>query len=1396
MYDGQLYRLRKEAMGNSHQQGFSDRGGRIPSRGRGGGANRGGRSGRGGSGRGGHNPGQTGRSEIPKCVQAQKVHEVTTNMFTSSVASHRSGRTPKTYSNDARRGMNNHARIDNLLAKLRAEATKADAEYQGSQKKGADALITEQRQQSAASACASKRPQAPTTMPKHSLASSDAFLAYAGFNRPPPAKPAPPNTPQLQPRLSSPSVTSKEIHEAPVGPTKARPPLAFQIALPTKLPAQQNVQRNAAEAKSTAVHDILAEENQPHTIQNGDVGLAGSRWASTGPVAERTPSTTAAPPSPVLQANTLATYGRTVLRENQVKVTQGRSKFTRGTVRLVKNNPQKDRYFTIELDVEGKSVLKQEILDDDSFSCESTVLTYKSERVEDGSAPTPRVTWGIKFQMPYQAWTFYNAVASNPNARNRHKQPDDNTAFQSGTSSAADTHNEQPMPVEESDAAPKARESVSLNAPENIRAINAVLQPGHANRLPKSAVDADTRSTAASAGSGPMSISDSSLDLRQEVLEPSYSPQRIPSSEWPLIQPMADSSSAGLLDRYQPGGSYRISSQALSEMNEIAGFGPLVSLHEPEPEPEPEPILPWIQALLNMDDTHLIQTTFDHFEESPEGPFLHQLSNMVAMDNISPAFRLTGGEILSSPKYQEASESLVGSRLCLSETFSMMPDIVTIHYTSEKARKVLKKAVAHRESRNMTEHGVASQILPDFEKPENGLSLSQYRADPVTVQALEQPNATNTAGKLKADGPRVTYSAEKLLSLRLNASSFRHENVERGVVGHVVQLPGGAKPINPANIIGPTKNGLPIVACRDQLARQSARSNVGGPSFKPTTTVRGWQAYSVAESGDLAEPLPNIRLVNGRPSSQPVAVSTQKPMVQSTPSANTFGVSTPVKTKPVASPAEPAYPSQTQETDTALWGALITTVRDRRIQGLSNTKPQTPLVSSRGSGHIPTNSECDRLAETFEVLNLSKELKEATSTPNSQPVAATDMSIGTIQSPSKDPPPPASPLTLYEEIKEALESPLTLFSRPMPRASTALSNCVANTVNSDTDSVPPTPTLAATNTAEVKTENSAAFPVSPIAQAPAIPSSTPSFPLEHSVKTESPNVNLSSVNPPVAKKREPTPLKFEVQPEDESKIDLTVIDELANLNQVRAATPMSDNANTPETVLPAPQISERALPFLQNITNKDLKGAPGLKASRWANEPVAHAPVPGARPAPMTTFIPTIPHPVYPFYANAPPQVFGNAFASPPSIHAPIVPPALQTVLIVDPMHPGHFMEVTGLPKDQVAQPVLPLMTIPPMMSPPAKQGNVQHFQQTPPANFAPRPDMYRGHKSTGSSGSDLNFNSSSTPFSPSRGHGASAISPQQRTALSPVRQGENVQTKLQSRLNSSLAGRSPNRQA
>jgi hypothetical protein len=242
---------------------------------------------------------------------------------------------------------------------------------------------------------------------------------------------------------------------------------------------------------------------------------------------------------------------------------------------------------------------------------------------------------------------------------------------------------------------------------------------------------------------------------------------------------------------------------------------------------------------------------------------------------------------------------------------------------------------------------------------------------------------------------------------------------------------------------------------------------------------------------------------------------------------------------------------------------------------------------------------------------------------------------------------------------------------------------------------------------------------------------------------------------------------------------------------------MAKNLQASEIVSATPQIPEMALPCLENVTNKDLKGVPGLAASKWSSKAInrtfnPRASLSGGRPptiSPIPTFNPIAP--IYgPYnYAYAPQLSVGDILASPPPIHAMIAStPPLQTVLVPDLICSGHFVEVTGIPASQVAQPM------PPMMSPPRKQGDVPcTLQNSPATNFATRSDVNRGHKSNDSPGSDLNYTPSGTPFKSSRGRSDSAANPQNRAALSPIRKGENVQAKLQSRLNNSLAGRSPN---
>ncbi|PMD43948.1 hypothetical protein L207DRAFT_268047 [Hyaloscypha variabilis F] len=1392
MYDGQLYRLRKEALGNPHHQGSSSRGGRGNGRGRGGSS----RGGHGSHGRGGRDPIYTDRRS---------------ENLSPNVPPHTSGRSPKIFFNDARRGVRSNARVDAVISSLRARAEVAIQ----APRRVAETVTAEQRGRTSANAGPSRRPQAPIPRPTFVLASQDAFLAYAGFNSAPSQQTVPPPAVQSPSRQPSLGVTSKEDHEVPVGRVTVCPPQASQVTDSSGSKAQQNDQHQNSKRKKVTFHGTLINENQPQTLQNGDVGLEGSRWASNNPAAEQPQLTTTAPTrSPIPKPNTLATYGRTVLRDNLVQIAKGRGSLIRGYARLVKNNPQRDRYFTLELDVgSDRNFLKEEVRDSDLFTCESTIIKYRANRDENGSATKSAITWTIKFQMPYQSWTFYNPVASNPNARNRLEQPDVISNPDSDADPAPVTHDQPSKPVEELDTVHKTEETASADATERTPADTVTLQADHASTLLRPAVETDFQSTAASAGSDRMSISNGSLIFQQEPDATPSSPQRTASSEWPLIQPIADASLAGLLDKYQPGGSNRISSQAWSEMNEVAGFEPLVSLgHD---EPESGSLHPMIQALLNMDDTQLIQGTLDYIEHDAGGSFLDQLSVMVAKWNIPPAIDLTGEEILSSPQYQEAAENLVGSRLCHSETFSMMPDIVTIGYTTEKTRKVLKKAIAQRDFQDRSERGTASQSLSAFSQPETGLSISQHGAESVMEQGPQQSKTEDMASYVKADGPRITYSPEDLLSLRRSASRFKIELISKEVVGYVVRLPAEGKSINPANIIGTTKSGIPIVVGRDHFSR--TRSNTGGPAFKPTTTVGAWQDYSVAQSGESAELPRNIVAVDEYEASsvQSKEAAASKLVVQNVSSSQISRTSTPNKKELVLAPPKPANAIQTQETDMALWSALLTTVRDNKkeeqLRPMSSGKLQTPLVSSRGLNLSKENKEDPSTTEPEQDVPLTKsEQKSSTmnaeqdsSTVQCEDITAPDTCSADLQPPSQGQAQLLSFSAMYERIKESLfNSPLALSSRSQSMTSTTQS--VANIIKSETGSIPPTPTLAVTasySSSEFKVEPS--IIASPEAQAPASLAPPPAISDQtvSSVKFESPIVELSSV-PLYLEKVEPAPASVVSEIKNVMKDELEHAPTFVHTQPTELKTE-SETPKTSQTAASVPQVPGKTS-LLGNVTNKDLKGILGLKASRWASDASApQAPVPKAqalqapalqipaastRPPPLPMIPATPIYPVYPPYTYGPPQTFGNVLASPPPVHVTMAnhPPALHTVIIPDPMRPGCYMEVTGISKESPT-----LQPMQPMIDAPNRQENVPFFQQHSPA-MPLATDMYHGHRSNKSSGSDFNLNPSNTPFTPSRGGGSNAISPQERAALSPVRQGEDVQAKLQSRLNSSLACRSP----
>jgi hypothetical protein len=139
---------------------------------------------------------------------------------------------------------------------------------------------------------------------------------------------------------------------------------------------------------------------------------------------------------------------------------------------------------------------------------------------------------------------------------------------------------------------------------------------------------------------------------------------------------------------------------------------------------------------------------------------------------------------------------------------------------------------------------------------------------------------------------------------------------------------------------------------------------------------------------------------------------------------------------------------------------------------------------------------------------------------------------------------------------------------------------------------------------------------------------------------------------------------------------------------------------------------------------------------------------------------------------NSPFNLSIDSIISTPMADGQVLGPKLQTVMAVD--SSGQMVPITGIPVCQ------------------------ENYFPPPPtiaaSSFPVRSDMYTRHFSNGSSESDNIFRPDAPAFKPSpRGRTDQKVVSPTRPALSPVRQNEDVQTKLQSRLNSSLNGRSPN---
>jgi hypothetical protein len=722
-------------------------------------------------------------------------------------------------------------------------------------------------------------------------------------------------------------------------------------------------------------------------------------------------------------------------------------------------------------------------------------------------------------------------------------------------------------------------------------------------------------------------------------------------------EPLIDMSQQKQQD-YQPAfdsSRARISSTSFQDMMTLSGTEKLIDFSDDDDQKESKPAAAGldIKSSVLWDLVQLIDDGFtDAIINSFQGSFLEQLFAKVVEENGPSSTVLTNNQILQSPEYLRVSLQLVSISMKASPTFSLMPEEIQAAYIENSAPRVLAKALAQRDDQQVGSSVSEREDIQGTPETEQSHYSSleevqdhQQAPPQSTIPNVGEHGTAQTIRRLprqaRAD-TRIIYSAQDLFNLRKNAIPLSKERLSEEVKHLARPLPPGQLPSG--KVVGTTRSGRPLVAGRDEFPKKIISSAKDWNTFASADVTTAAQASTDATASalDFGRAVPDTKAVSNEVSEN----------------------GAPVGVEPI---------SRAQAEDPALWGAILGSIKDEKpnhqVNDVSSPNlPKKPQHLSRGIRHQPTNSECDRLAKTFEGLRLEAEIEQH------------------------------SNARATEELHKTSQNAIPALKRDL----------------------------------EIKTA---------ILQPPVI----------------APLVSSSPV-------------------EDVSK---AVADSMSN-------TELKDTSAlaTSETTSKKDLKSIPVLAVLETASNKDLKGAPGLSSSRWANASAAtrvFTPKP-YKAVPLEPQVPAYnrfqqPKQAPTYYPQPPPtpSPFApsiDSIMSTPMLGGQVLGPVLQTVMTVDSL--GQMVPVTGIP---------------------VRQEN--YYPPPPPmaqSSFPARSDMYQRHFSNESSESDNLFRPDAPAFKPSpRGRTDQKVASPTRPPLSPVRQNENIQARLQSRLNSSFHGRSPN---
>ncbi|KAH6722583.1 hypothetical protein BKA61DRAFT_592876 [Leptodontidium sp. MPI-SDFR-AT-0119] len=1079
----------------------------------------------------------------------------------------------------------------------------------------------------------------------------------------------------------------------------------------------------------------------PPTATLGSQGLSGSKW---GPSPQKQPLRSQAPPVsqetllsqevPTLQQPSSlssrigAFTGRLVLRQNNVKITKNNATVEKEGVAAMTKNNQTDELHTLALvDSSTGIILVDEVVSHDAvFELHGSTLTYRA--VQQSAQKPP--TWKIRFQLPLHANSFTRFV---------------------------------------------------------------ILDRSAAGHVPRAVSDIGHAPSNHSAGLKTSSYS------APEAIDTSTTQHQKTDDGYGRVQETCNGSQFHYHAGYELGIGH--ATGAFAREIPADNVETLITLGDDgETYTAPSTINSDIFDLLEaVSGLEIIENLFNAL--GGDALFFDHMNQAVVAIGGKAVNEVSSDDLISDSVYHSVLQTAIVRFLSKSETFAMLPEEYSAALVEHHSRKIMEFAVPRRGLARTQSTNIAEESTIGSELVEENITIVPVTEpeDDTQPETLSQNSGSlaedNNPQQLKvAEDTRIKYSPNSLLGLRDHAVAVEiseqptRERRPTKVVGpRITVVPvKAALPVTTVDewqafSAAGSKSAAPVTGTpiastsasptevRDIIRETSQAPAISAVMSRETTTVvpamsaeNQWQTFPSSEQLKTASEAPEtlapaVEETPARVASPAVptnacqaygATEESKASAQDQDTPNVVPVTRPemlkpfeeVKSAPKSSISAASVASTTlstvvsqlkgQQTDDALWAAMLSSV--------CSSKPVVKSEAQVPKGlNIRTNTAVPGVELSTPVVEQSMAALRTESnvqlTPHSSLISH-GQTILQSSAPAAAPTPASQ--AMKDKIAAALKQPLGSSTAQSPANSFTQQSALGDLMDS--------PKSQLKTEAEVKLEKLA----------------SPSMAV---VKSEPETKSSSIHDTPLP----PTTVALEILKVPSASQPLSVKFPVVKTAKVEFGGPLPTNVQRAQPTRP-----------LDDNFNKVLMGAPGLSASKWADESTT----------PQFTRYPKIP----PSLFKPVPQggMYHQQGPRANQVPTPGFAPMLATVLVENP--DGTYREVTGMVKAGsipiVAHAPVPQMGHQPYVEnvrPSSGHMNSPDYPINPP--FPVRPNTYQHDSSFGSVGSDSKINPDAPTFKPSPQRPQESAPGDQRPALSPCR--GNLQSQLQSRLNSSMNG-------